>query len=244
MHTIRLMFLAVLLVGVCGVTRAQEIALPRESVTVRGIGTVAVKPDIAYLTLGVSTTDKMSGTAIARNARLVGGLVQAIRKAGVVLSDIQTDEYSIEPEYTEKRVVKNGETTTTELFRGYMVSNSVRVTVRDTIRIGKLIDAGAKAGANTRFNIQFALSKPEESQDEALKAAIKSAERKAEVISKTIGEPLFLVAVEQESEPTEQPYRAKGYPAAFDGDTTPIQSGKVNVVMRVILRYALSNRPR
>ena len=61
-------------------------------VEVSGEGSVSAAPDFARVTLGVTTTGKTAGEAMAANAKAANALVSLIKSEGVAPADIQTSE--------------------------------------------------------------------------------------------------------------------------------------------------------
>ena len=61
-------------------------------VEVTGEGSVSAAPDFAQATLGVTTTGKTAGEAMAANAKAANALVSLIKSEGVAPADIQTSE--------------------------------------------------------------------------------------------------------------------------------------------------------
>ena len=96
-------------------------------VEVTGEGTVSAAPDFARVTLGVTSTGKNAGEAMAANAKAANALVSLIKSEGVAPADIQTAEMSISPMFSE---TSPGQTTAPTIT-GYSVSNNVSVTLRD-----------------------------------------------------------------------------------------------------------------
>lgn len=234
------LFLGVLLLGGAVPARAQQMPQERPGITVQGSGSVNVKPDVAYLNLGVSAVRRESQEAITENARIADAVIAAVRAQNIAEKDIQTSEYSIEPSYTQKRIVKNGATTVESLFRGYNVRNVVRVTVRDLDGIGKIIDAAGRAGANAHFDLSFGLRKDEKARDEALRDAIGDAQRKANAVAITLGREIELVSLVEKDDVEEG--RASYYGGAGFGGvarSTTIQSGELTIRATVTMRYAL-----
>lgn len=218
----------------------QQQIVERPGITVQGSGSVNVRPDVGYLSLGVSAVRRESQAAITENARITNYVIAAIRAQNIAEKDIQTSEYSIEASYTQKQIIRNGATTTESLFRGYNVRNVVRVTVRDLENVGKIIDAAGKSGANARFDLSFGLRKDEKPRDEALRDAIGDAQRKANAVAKTLGREIELVSL-VEGDGSGLEYNSSGG-AGFSGyarSSTPVQSGELTIRASVTMRYAL-----
>ena len=70
-------------------------------VEVSGEGSVGAAPDFARVTLGVTSTGKNAGDAMAANAKAASALVSLIKAEGVAPADIQTSELSISPMFSQ-----------------------------------------------------------------------------------------------------------------------------------------------
>ncbi|MGH6799436.1 MAG: SIMPL domain-containing protein, partial [Roseiarcus sp.] len=120
-------------------------------IEVSGEGSVSAAPDFARLTLGVTTTGRNAGEAMAANAKAANALVSLIKADGVAPADLQTSGISISPMFSQASPAQANAPTIT----GYSVNDSVTVTVRDIPRLGALIDKAAAAGANSIYGVGF-----------------------------------------------------------------------------------------
>ena len=138
--------LAALTLSTVGTARGQaDIVRPSllavsQGLTAHGHGEVKVKPDIARLTAGVMTQAKDQASATQDNARRMTALMAAIKSLKIADRDIQTQGYSVDPQYD----YNNGHGA---ILTGYQVTNSVQVTLRDLTQAGTLIDRATQAGA-------------------------------------------------------------------------------------------------
>ena len=105
-------------------------------IEVGGEASVNVAPDFARVTLGVTTTGKDAGEAVAANAKALNALISVLKGEGVAAADIQTSSLSITPQFSNSRSPSESE----QSIVGYAVSDMVTVTERDISRLGALID--------------------------------------------------------------------------------------------------------
>jgi uncharacterized protein len=157
---------------------------PFPLVTVTGEGSVAVKPNMAEITAGVSSEAKSPRDAAAANAKTMTAVINAIRSAGIPENDVGTTRYAINPVYASKG---RGET---QQVVGYRVSNLVRVRIKDLARAGDVLDQMIEAGATNVGGIDFDASNAVELKDRARTAAFADAKRKAELFAKAAGAQL------------------------------------------------------
>ncbi|MBC8141598.1 MAG: SIMPL domain-containing protein [Armatimonadetes bacterium] len=149
---------------------------PISQIVVSGTGEIMVPPDIAYITLGVVSKSKTAGGASAANATQTQAVVDAIKRAGVKAEDIRTENYQLSADYAYTRDA--------QIFKGYVVNNAVRVTVREMANTSKVLDATVQAGANSVARIAFGIADTDKASDEALQKAIADATRQAKVAAK------------------------------------------------------------
>lgn len=204
------------------------------TVSVNGQGVITVKPDIAYITIGVQTQDEDAAVAQADNAKKMTAVMAAMEKAGVKEEDMQTQSYSI----NLRRDWVNGE----QGDPYYMVSNSLKVTVRDLDTIGDLIDTAAQSGANNINAIRFALEDDSAVYQEALTLAMENAKGKATTIFNTMDVMIGKPSKVSETSWGGPVYRDAGSmnfaaEASAKSFSTPIQSGDLTVTANVSVEY-------
>lgn len=150
--------------------------------SVSGNGTLKVSPDIAYLSVGVRTTDKDAEAASARNNEITGAVVNALKSAGIDEKDVKTQYYYVNPMYDYSTFDK-GENSIT----GYEVSNSLNITIRKIDDAGKIIDVCISAGANMINGLNYSVETPSNYYDKLFERAIADASKKSSAISKALG---------------------------------------------------------
>ena len=146
-------------------------------VEVSGEGSVTAAPDFARVTVGVTSTGRNAGEAMAANANAANALVSLIKAEGVPPADIQTSDVSISPTFVQSTPGQK----TSPAIVGYSVSNNVTVVVRDISRLGALLDKAVGAGANSIYGIGFGHNNPSALLDKARPLAVADARRKAEI---------------------------------------------------------------
>jgi len=199
-------------------------------ITVTGSADAAGKPDVAYVTLGVTTEDKVAATAARDNASQTAAVIEAIVKSGVTKDNIQTSQYSVSPIVNYE---SNPPVTT-----GYRVSNQVRATVRDLDRVGGLIDAAMTAGANVVRGVTFDIENPNALRQQALVAAMKSANADAVLIAQTLGVKLGRPTSASMVGPVgPRPYDMPMM--KMDAVSTPIVPGNVTVSASITVVYSI-----
>ncbi len=150
------------------------------TLSVNGEGVIEAAPDRATISIGVVTQDRDASRAQSENARAAQGIVSSIAGLGVDRRSIHTSDYNFRPSYRQEDGRRNE-------INGYVVSNTVNVTVDNLELIGKIIDAALANGANNINSLDFGFKNKKELQDRALTAAIKDARRKADLAASELG---------------------------------------------------------
>lgn len=197
---------------------------------VEGTGVLKVKPDIAIISVGVSTEDKQLQKAQEENSRKMAAILQSLTQLSIPARDIQTQTYSIEPQYD----FIEGK----QVFRSYKVLHLLGVTVRDVSKVGAVVDTAVANGANIVNSIRFSTADPAPYYRQALQSAVEDAVRKAAAIGQRLGIRMWLtpVRVWEVSIPTVSPMQAMMLTAPQV--STPIQAGQIEVTARVEAEFA------
>jgi uncharacterized protein len=206
-------------------------------VEVTGEGSISAAPDFAEVTLGVTSTGKKAGDAVAANAQAANALAALIRSEGVAPADIQTSSVSVSPVFS--RVEPNQQTAPT--VTGYSVSNNVSVRVRDLPRLGALIDKAVTAGANTIYGISFGHNDISALLDKARPLAVADARRKAELYATAGGGRIGRLMVLTEDGGIRQSPMAFSRVSAMPAPPpTPIEAGEDKLTVSVNARFELT----
>ncbi len=208
------------------------------TINVSGTCEISVPADVGYIQLGVETQDKDVKTAQDENAEAMQNIIDAVTELGLEDADITTSNYSIYPYYNYENDSRSEEPDY------YVVSNTVKLRVKDLDILGDVIDIAADAGANKAYSIYFDAEDTTASQDDALAKAVDDALRKAQIIADAAG-----LKVDGIQTITDQTYYSTGYYDYAVTDSlayareysTPIMSGEVNVTANVYVEIIVSN---
>lgn len=194
---------------------------------VYGTGEIFVQPDTAFISLGVTTEGKDLGTIQKENALLTNNIIETILRLGVPRELIQTEEYRIEPIY-EFRDNK-------QFLLGYRVTHILQIKIKDTAKIGQIIDESVQAGANVVNSIRFSVENAELYYLQALNLAVSDAQAKAISLTNSYCVRLYPVPISIEEE-LYQVYPL-GKVTAFAAEATPIQPGQQKIEARIKVEY-------
>ena len=172
----------------------QDAARP-STITVVGTGSVAVKPDVLRMTVGVSSQEDTVLDAQANVDSALAAIYVKLQEAGIAETDYKTAQYTVEPvmNYNDP---KNSQ----GVLTGFRVVHMIEITFRDIDGAPAIVDGLVKAGANTIYGTSFgfndAESMGERAHEEAVKDAQKRAERLAALSNMTLGK---IVSVSEQS---------------------------------------------
>ena len=225
--------LAVLIAAFAGVGRpesatpASATALAR-TVTVTGLGVVSAVPDRAEFSFGVTSQAKTASAALAANAAEMRKVIAALKEAGVAAADLQTQNVSLQPRYSNDG----------QEIVGYTASNTVSAKLKNLDRAGAIVDAAVDAGANTIFGPSLTRSDATALYQRALRAAVANARAKAAAIASASGARLGRVnsVVEGSAGPSPTPIATAKEAAAG----TPIEPGTTQVEATVTVEFSLT----
>jgi uncharacterized protein len=126
---------------VLGAAVAGDTGSPYTNLSVQGIGYGT--QDTEFLTVNASHTgfSTSAGTAIRENARVLDGLRSAIKRYGIADADFRTSSFQFSR-------TSDPDDRSSNPARGYAVTQSLAIIVRDVPKAGdiieRLVDAGAK----------------------------------------------------------------------------------------------------
>ena len=202
------------------------------TVSVTGEASISVPPDLAQIDSGVTTEAKTAREASEANNKAMGGVLQALKNAGIAEKDIQTSRLSLSPQSTPGR-----NPNAPFQITGYRASNRVTVTIRDITKVADTIDVLVGSGANEISGISFMVSKASKLLDDARAEAIADARRKAEIYAKaaniSLGAP---ISISEETAPGPVPYRKM---AADMAASAPVAQGQETLRVSVSVSYEL-----
>ena len=210
---------------------AEQPSVDRRTISVSGIGTVRLEPDVADIQVGVVVERALAREAEEAAAGIMSAVVESLLAAGVDRSDLSTAWLSLEPVY-------DWSATTPRIVR-YRMTDTVAVTVRDLARVGQLIDGAVDVGATYVSGITFRVDDPASVEALARGRAVLDARARADALADAAG--VRIVGVYSITEGT-----VSGYPTPPDrsddgsgGGTTPVLPGMVELSVTVSIVYEI-----
>lgn len=208
-------------------------AFAESLITVTGDATVQATPDIATISLGVTTTGKTGAEAMAANSQSMQAVIDRLKASGVEDRDLQTSNLSLNPNWVNDSISSG------QKIDGYTASNMLSVRVRDLAKVGEVLDACITDGANTLNGITFDLSEPRPALDEARKAAVADARARAELLVTAAGAKLGKIVSISENQSYGQPMPAT-YKMADAAMAVPVAAGQVGMTSSVTLVFEIA----
>lgn len=205
-------------------------------IAVTGEGEVTGTPDVLSISLGVSVKRDSVDTAVSESATLADALIDALKGAGIDEADIQTENYSIQPQFRYSQ----GE----EIPDGFRVDNAVRVKLRELDRAGEVIDVATDAGGD-QVRVQgvaFSLEDNEELLAQAREKAWEDARAKATQLAELSGQQLGdAVQISETLGGGPVMFEAGAGALAATGGDTPIEPGELTTSVQIEARFELED---
>ena len=151
-----------------------------KTVSVTGMATTSVEPDLLRIQFGVETQEKTAREALETNSELMASVISAIKQAGVSEDELNTSLLNVYPVYDSYHEKETGRYTQ-ELI-GYRVSNILNVETPHLELAASVIDSAVSAGVNKVDGVFFTLSPSLQQQikDSLLEQAVLNAHSKAQ----------------------------------------------------------------
>lgn len=213
----------------------QEAPREKDLISVKGSGKVTAKPDMATVTLGVTTKGQDSVSAQNANNASMEAIFAALEALGIKKEDIVTSNLSMYPDYSYEKEPPE--------IIGYTVSNILTVTVRDINKLSDVLTKAVDAGANNVNGITFGINDSQEAYKDALKAAMEDARGKAEAIAEASGiknissVPLSVDETSYSYAPVE--YKSIERAADLAATNIPVSEGELTISAQVAVTYEI-----
>lgn len=226
----KLLSIIALTIATTGVGHAQTPDVPQLSVT--GQGVAQVVPDMARISLGVSTRSDDAGAAFDAVAGSIGNMLAKLTEAGVDERDVQSTQVNLSPQYDYNRQNEGAPKLT-----GFIANSTLSVGVRDLSKLGEIMSAVTAVGANEIHGLQFDVQDRSAAEDTARSLAVKDAMHRATVLAEAAGLKLGSVLMLQEG----GDYGARPVMMAMERASAdmPIAAGEVGINSSVTMVFEL-----
>ena len=226
-------------------SQASAVGTANSGIWVTGQATLEIPADIAQVSIGIESRETTVAEARQNAAEAMDSVLAAIRAHGVADDDIVTSYFNIQPQTIWIAVTDSLGRHSEPRIIGYIVNNTVQVTVRDIDNLGDVVDTAATAGGDLirinsiRFTVDDASVFGEQIRVMAAADALAKADLYARVMGVTLGPVVYLTELGN-SVPLA---RAAPLPemAAMDASfaRTPISASDVNLSVSVQVVFAI-----
>lgn len=204
------------------------------TITVTGEGSVEGAPDMAVLSLGVTTEGDTAAEAMAANTAALTAVLERLKAAGIAERDVQTANLSLNPNWT------GYDSGATPRIASYSANNQVMVRIRDLPKLGEVLDAAVRDGANTLNGLTFGLSNPRPAMDEARAKAVGDAKARATLLVEAAGAKLGRIVSISENGGYSQPAPMFRATAAEAAAPVPVEGGELATTATVTVVYEIA----
>ena len=212
---------------------SQAIAESLPTITVVGEGSIEGAPDMAVLSLGVTTEGASAAEAMAANTASLKIVLERMKSAGIAEKDVQTSNLSLNPNWT------GYDSGATPKIVGYTASNQVMIRIRDLPSLGEILDAAITDGANTLNGLSFGLSNPRPAMDLARAEAVADAHARATLLVEAAGAKLGKIVSISENGGYSQPVPMFRAASEAMPEAVPVQGGEVATLATVTVIYEI-----
>lgn len=206
----------------------------QRSVTVVGKGEVKGVPDTLRADLGVETTGPDVSSAIdAANAQ-IAALTQAVVDAGVPRENIQTQQVTLTPDYSNPAPGGSSQ------ISGYRATNSLRVDITDLTKASDVLKAAVDAGGDaTRIrNVSFVIDDDSQLVTDARAQAFNDARDRAKQYAGLSGDELGKVLTIDETVTGQQVSVSTPQRSPLES-SVPLEPGQQTVSFSVTVKWQL-----
>jgi hypothetical protein len=214
-----------------------KVAPNEATLNLSALGEVETSPDMATLSLAVTSVAKSASGALGENAAEMGRVLSLLKTTGVAAKDIQTSTLSVSAQYV---YAQNEPARLT----GYEATHQINVTVRDLTKLGSDLDAAVASGANQVNGVAFGLSDPLSTENAARLQAVQALQAKAMLYAKATGFKavrLLTLAESGGSSPPSPMVMARFATNALTAPQTVPSPGEMKVSVEVTGRFQLSH---
>jgi uncharacterized protein YggE len=205
-------------------------------IQVNGSGTASVAPNNAVVVVGVRTEAETASEALTQNNEQVNELIPVLLDAGIASEDIQTQQISLMPRYSNQPV-DDGQPEIT----GYIAINTVRVRIRDISQVGDILDTAVQNGGNLIESISFEVSQQDLALQQAREAAFDNARQKAEQLADLAGVQLGnLISIVEVSGSFPRPYGTGGAAEDMAQLAVPVEPGSQIIQVDLQVAWAIT----
>lgn len=203
--------------------------------TVQASGHASTAPNLLTLDIGVDVNGATASAALTDANSKATALSNTLEFAGVSKADIQTTNFSIQPNYATNGTIS-----------GYQVTNTVLAKLRNLSASGAVIDAAARSVGNAiringlAFSVDNTTSIDGTARSDAISAAAAHARSMAAAAGESIGGVCSITdnTANGSPNPYNNTFAAAGVASSLHA-AVPVQPGTQQTTAQVTVVYAL-----
>jgi uncharacterized protein YggE len=192
-----------------------------------GDATIAKKPDIAFISVGVESQQSTASAAQSDLASKAAKLIARAKALGIADKDTSTSGYWVGPYYSP-----GGQT-----ISGYRASEQLQLKWHAVDTVGKALDALVQEGGGTHISVSFGLADPKVAKSEARTLAIADAHSRAQGMAAAAGVKLGQVV--RVSDVTFSGYQSPSFGLKSAAADSQVPLGELNLTVTVEVVYAI-----
>lgn len=155
------------------------------TITVRGTGSVSVRPDLIVITLTIGSQEFEYDDTMQTAAESVEILQHAIESVGFDKNDLKTTSFNIKTHYENYRDKDNNYKSR---FDGYICEQGLKLEFGfDNKVMSKILAAIARAPVNPQLNVAFSVKDQAAIGEALLISATENARQRAEILARASG---------------------------------------------------------
>lgn len=169
------------------------------TISVSGKGEVERSPDTAKISFSVRVEKKVLKEAQDEVSTKIDTIKKDLLAIGIEEKYIKTDSYTSYPQYDYSRCYGNICPPTTQTLRGYEVSHSITVSVKDLDKVDAVLGVIGKIGVTDISGPNFGFEDDKMIAREARDLAIADAKAEADKLTKSLGVKIVRIVSFSES---------------------------------------------
>jgi uncharacterized protein YggE len=163
-----------------------------DTITIAGTGSLEIAPEIATISLAITTRSQVSSEAQSQNAIETKRLTDALtQRYGLQKNQITTTSYTLTQELDPNNP---------NVVIGYVVRHNLAISVNFVDGLGEFLDLATASGATSIEYIQFGLKDQKAYELQALRLSMQDAHTKASAIADSVGRRIIRVVKVSEGE--------------------------------------------
>lgn len=155
------------------------------TITIKGTGSVSVKPDLITITMNLQNSDATYGGTMESAAASVVALREALAAIGYDKDDLKTTDFNVNADYESYSDDKGN---WKQKFIGYKCRHNLELEFDLNMkRLDETLSAVSSCCAEPEINISFTIKDKNAVSEKLLQNAVRNATEKAEVLAAAAG---------------------------------------------------------